>query len=865
MIIDWLAREGWIIVSWWLYVTLAGIAVMPLIMRLLHGLPDKGYTLARAIGLLIVGFVFWILGVFGFLQNNPGSMVFAWLIVLIIAWIGYFNLPGERPAWQTWWHENRSVIVIGELLFIVLLIGWALFRAHHPNLTGTEKPMELAFMSAVQRSESFPPNDPWMSGYAISYYHFGYILSASLATLSGISTSVGFNMTIALLFALTGLTAYGVGYNLVRSKHQMQGNAPSASRFGAISSGLLTMVFVIFMGNFQLPLIELPYQSGMGSPAYFEFWDAQDRTTPNPQSFSPDQTLNVAGLQILDPAYWNFWWWFRASRVINDRHLPTLDASGELSARAVGANVIDEFPQFSFLLADVHPHVLALPFAVMTIGLALNLLLVGTPPTLPQTIFYGITVGGLMFLNMWDGPIYLVVLVGADGLRRLINNQGYNLKINDWTGLGLFFAAIIGVVVIAYFMFFISFRSQASGLIPNVEFPTLFRQYFIMFGPFVLLLAPYLGYEIWRGRHQMNWKLGIRVILALLLGLISFLVVLFIAGAILSTVRQSVLGYIDAGGGFGVVLSLALIKRLTHGLTTVILSAVLVIVVARLFVRQDTTSTVPYSLGTAFALFIIACGAGLTLVPEFVYLRDNFGVRINTIFKFYYQAWVMFAIGSAYAVHTILANTSKGLTPLRLAYSVLLMATVFAGSLYPIFGIQNRALYESGRGTTINASPLTLDGGATLATESDYQAIQCLGDIVGDDDTVVVEAVGPAYRHQYGRVGVLTGIPIVLGWEGHQRQWRGNTYNAIAGGRRADIETLYNDLRWDVAASIIMKYDIDYIFYGSTERYGTGEQEPFNAAGEDKFRENLETVCEFGDSLFYQVTPRALQLAGVNP
>ncbi|MEO0561733.1 MAG: DUF2298 domain-containing protein, partial [Chloroflexota bacterium] len=192
MILDWLAREGWIIASWWALVTLAGVAAMPLCARLLGALPDKGYTLARTVGLLIVGYVFWALGIMGFLRNNPSSAVFAWVIVIIGGWIAYYALPGERPRWAEWWRENRQVVIVGEVLFIVLLVSWALVRAHNPESFTTEKPMELAFMSAVQRSETLPPNDPWMAGYPISYYHFGYIMAGTLANLSGVSSSMGF-------------------------------------------------------------------------------------------------------------------------------------------------------------------------------------------------------------------------------------------------------------------------------------------------------------------------------------------------------------------------------------------------------------------------------------------------------------------------------------------------------------------------------------------------------------------------------------------------------------------------------------------------------------------------------------------------
>ena len=104
-------------------------------------------------------------------------------------------------------------------------------------------------------------------------------------------------------------------------------------------------------------------------------------------------------------------------------------------------------------------------------------------------------------------------------------------------------------------------------------------------------------------------------------------------------------------------------------------------------------------------------------------------------------------------------------------------------------------------------------------------------------------------------MGVLAGIPIVLGWEGHQSQWRGATYPQIVGTRRADIEMLYNDLRWEVAQAIIERYSIDYIFYGDTERFGTSEQAAYVPAGEEKFRENLQVVCEVETSLFYRVPP----------
>ncbi|MFZ4815144.1 MAG: DUF2298 domain-containing protein [Phototrophicaceae bacterium] len=842
MILDWLAREGWIVFSWWLWVTLAGLAALPLTVRLLGSLPDKGVTLARALGMMFVAFVYWTLGVLGFISNSAGNIGLAWLIVVILAWVGYRYLPGEAPRWRDLWGENRATILTAELLFIVMLFGWALFRAYHPSLVATEKPMELAFMSAIQRSESFPPNDPWMSGYSISYYYFGYVMSAMLATLSGINSAVGFNVTIALLFALTGLNTFGVVANLVRAVGRQS---------AAIPVGLLGVFFVGVMGNLQVPLIEVPYQSGTASAEYLEYWDVQDRYVPESRLLAEDERLNVLGMTVRDPARWEFWWWFRASRVINDRNLPR-PIAGELNLQSppVGANVIDEFPMFSFLLADVHPHVLALPFAVMSVGVALSIVLSLRAPSAAQLAFYGFAMGGMMFLNAWDGPIYIVVLIAAEGLRRLIPNAGRFTR-RDWGMLALFALSVVGMAFFFYLPYFVGFRSQASGVIPNLQFPTRFTQIFVMFGAFVLILALYLIHEAWEARRVMHWERGLWLTGGLFALLFSVILVVITATAF-SPALQMILS--QQVGEFGEAVRLIFAKRLSHSVTALVLFIALWIVVARLLARLKTDQG-SYSPSTGFALLLVGCGVGLILVPEFIYLRDNFGVRINTIFKFYYQAWVLLGIASAFGVYRLLTAHIS----VRLVTGVVLLVVVGLGGLYPILGTYNRTQIESGRATAFEPQPLTLDGGRSLVTENDYNAIQCLAQTVQGDDVVIAEAIGGAYRNQFGRVAVLTGLPIVLGWENHERQWRGETYSLIAGTRRTDVETLYNDLRWDVAREIIQRYSIDYIFYGATERYGTGEQPAFAAAGEDKFRENLTVICPFGDSLFYQVTPQSLE------
>lgn len=859
MVFEWLAREGWIIVSWWLLVAAAGAAALPLCARLLGGLPDRGYTLARAAGLLLVGYVYWLLGSLGFLRNDTGGILLSWLIVLILGLLLYFS--GQRLDLRAWWHENRSVVISAELLFALLFIGWITVRAYQNGLSATEKPMDLMFISGILRGQTFPPPDPWLSGYSISYYYFGYLIAAMLSLASGVSGPVGYNAFIALLFALTGLTVFGVVYNLVRSRRMtipayQETEPPRPNRRAAILSGLLGMVMVILMGNLQFLLIELPYQTRIAPEAYLSFMGNEERDVyPEREQARaagvPDDQPVTLQPKPLDPNVWDGWWWFRASRTLRDYNV---DGS-------TGTTPINEFPQFSFLLADSHPHVMALPFVALALGAALNLLLTWRSPTRSETLFYALIIGGLIFLNTWDGPVYLAVLVGMDVLRRYLRGHG-RLFIPDWIGVAVFGLAVGVMAVIYYLPFLVSFRSQASGFVPNLLTPTLPQHYFIMFGAFILILAFYLIYEVRSATVRPNWVIGGAASVYILLGLIGFVLILVGLAAIVPQLRAGILQFVDQYGGWGAVLPVVASRRIQALLTTLLLLAAIWVIVARLFPRVNPLVdddrpevVVGYPVASGYALVLIGAGVGLTLIPEFFFLRDNFGVRINTIFKFYYQAWLLFSIASAWAVYAILSSSSKRrIGPVfRASFATMTTVLILVGLLYPIFGIRTRTQVEFAARTPDGG--LTLDGGSTLIGGDDYASIQCFGEKVESGDVVVVEALGGAYNIPYptGRVPGITGVPIVLGWRNHQGQWRGSTYNEVVGTREPDIETLYKDLRWDVVVPIVQRYGIDYIFYGFSER------QTYGSVGEEKFMEALEPVCQRGNSVFYRVTDTALQ------
>lgn len=809
--------------GWYVAVSALGWLAWPLAFRLLPGLPDRGYTLSRALGLLLVGYLYWLLGVLGFLQNTVGGILLAILIVLGAAlWVGTSH--PDRAGLADWLRENRRVVLTAEVLFFVAFAGWAFVRAYNPEILGTEKPMELAFLNGVRRSPALPPNDPWLSGFAISYYYFGYVIIVMLAKLTGVATSVAFNLGIALLFALTLLGSYGLVYNLVAA-HRAHVEPGSEANRGAFSA-LLGPLIIGVMGNLG-GVLEFLRALGAFGARFWVWLDIVDLSEP-------------AGQLLMPPSTWRHWWWWRASRVIHDR-----DAAGV----STGLQPIDEFPQFSFLLGDMHPHVLALPFVLLALALAFNLLAERTPQrgrfAWAQMALITLCFGGLAFLNTWDLPIYLFVLIGALVVRR-VRLRGYfdpvDLVLPVSRGATL---ALLGGL--AYLPWYISFSSQAAGILPNAIFATRLHQFLVMFGPMLVVIAWFVLDEAIRRRARADWGSGAIIGGGVLLSLIVLAAALsFVAVRADPDVRA----FAVASAGLPIegqtanalqtlvpqAVRTILMHRLAHPLTPLLLTGLIVLALAALLPRplnvDESAGQTPQrpasSAAVGFALVLIVTGALLTLGPEFLYLRDNFGQRLNTIFKFYYAAWILWGVAAAFAAHVLLARLRM---LARAAFAVVLAVLVLAGLIYPALAIPAKAGgFTRGPGQP----PPTLDGIDFIRRQypGDHAGIEWLAANAAPD-AVVLEAVGGAYSY-FGRVSSATGVPTVIGWANHQRQWRGARYAALAGTREQDAQEIYDTPSIERARELLARYGVTYVFVGSLEQ-SPGYASPAGLAKFDRF------------------------------
>jgi uncharacterized membrane protein len=249
------------------------------------------------------------------------------------------------------------------------------------------------------------------------------------------------------------------------------------------------------------------------------------------------------------------------------------------------------------------------------------------------------------------------------------------------------------------------------------------------------------------------------------------------------------------------------------------------------FVVEDSITR-----SSSFVTLLILLAGLLVLAPEFVYIRDNFGSRMNTIFKFYYQGWEMWSLAAAFGVAVMVQEIRRAWA---WVYAVMLTIILVMALAYPVFGLLTK---------TNNFKPYygwTLDGAVQFEHDypADTLAVQWLETAPSG---VIAEAVGQYYAsyQDFAHISTYSGLPTVMGWGGHESQWRG--YFDDLKTRTEDIRLLYETSSWDEARAILEKYNIHYIYIGTLERNTY-------RINETKFQKNLQAVYQSGGVVIYAV------------
>ena len=816
-------------IIWLLAIEIAALAVTPLTMLLFRRLPDRGYLLSKPLGLLLLAYPVWLLVSLKLVHFNQGTILLVLAALLIAGGLILYRWGSELEKFIK---ANWKLILFSEALFLAAFFVFWVIRLQNPDLwhpfRGGEKPMDLAYLTAVARSTTLPPYDPWFAGGYINYYYLGQFFTATLLKLTTIQPAIGYNLAVPTFFAFTFAGAFSVAYNLaaIGRRHLRRGpGLRRLPRWSLYMAGLFGALFVAVAGNLD----------GVGQMAQrlseVSSWHL------NTNLPLVDSAVNSVGgiWQVL----------FRGAE------LQSFDFWGP--SRMMPPTIsITEFPNFSFLFADLHAHMMALPFEVLVVGLCAALAVGprGDRNSFQEwgvVVLLALVVGSLRWINSWDYPPYLLMGLASVviGERRLEDGAAAA----SWRII-LKAALLVGLSFIFFQPFLASYLTPVSGLDSTPE-TTPPQQYLAHFGVFAAVIGLWLIYLLAR-----TWRSSVG----------GF------AGLFRSPEDQPAsrrqfarqLWVSVAVGVFGVVvISAAGLASRGHGLLAVLLPAL--VLVTYLAIREFRLQRPDGGL-RLFLLMLVGLGLGLSMGVELVRINGDIQ-RMNTVFKFYLHVWVVYALVASFASwHLLLVlwrptktrSLFGGLLRSvgRVSFAVLLIAAMS----YPVLATSVRI-----DDRFVELSP-TLDGEAFMqvATYNDRDGeINLSEDLAGIEwlrrnvqgTPTIVEGRTDLYRWG-SRISIHTGLPTVLGWDWHQIQQRGELSSQV-GVRAQQVDAFYSDPNVDQALAFLRQYSVEYVIVGKLE------QLYYPAEGLTKFDSGLngalEMVYASADLTIYWVRPSAGQ------
>jgi YYY domain-containing protein len=760
------------VLAFWAAAMLIAALAWPIAAVVLRRLPDAGAGLSFPLGLLLSGYAYFALRVLQVLPVGRGG----YLVVIVLLALASAAVAG-RDRWLrvTWWRAWPG-IVIAAGVFTFAFFGYVSFRSYNSEIGGTEQPMDLMYLNATMHSSEYPPKDPWLSGEHASYYYFGYLQAGVLTSVAGVPASSGYNLSLAYTFAAAAAGIASLAYALARWLLGSRGKT------WAMAAGGLAVALLLFVGSLS---------------AVFEWAAAHDsynRTTYD--AFGVEWLIPCDAAHTTDcftgpvnprTTHWyptEFWFWWRGSRVI--------------------PNTITEFPFFSFLLGDLHPHVMSIPLILLVLGVSaatwrgrsrLNWDTHRHNPA--NAALLAILLGALAFQNAWDVITFTLVLSAAVFARNWRRGPPWQALLTTGAYVGIPAVAALAL----YSPWALTFSSQAQGLKPYEGAGTRPPHLLLQFGPLLLcgLLIAGIAYRHARRSEALNIALATAWV-----PLIPFLLWILYAGSMghLSTAVDA-----RTAGGF-VTLGIYAAVLWLLCFSTVTLSA-----------RRDAAA-LPAALAALAVLLLY--GSELFLIKDVFFGSVP---RLNTIFKLSYQAWILLSLAGGVSLAIALRELRSrwSLAPA----AVPIAALTSLGFVYPVLAAYNRTEDFS---LTTNIDGLA----AVQRADPEEYALARWVSANTPDDAVLLEATGRRWSSSSGapaltdpgtdygdggRISGRTGRSTPIGWYFHEIQWRGdNAANRTRFVHRQDeVDAAYYSGDPERVIGVMKEFGAQYLVVGQVE------------------------------------------------
>ncbi len=746
------------------YVALLIVAATGLVPAalLFDRLESRGAFLARPLALAWAALATWLLVRLTPFTYGTVVVVLAFaLLVTLSVWVGW-----RRPALVADLVARWRRIAVAEVLFLLLFVLIVALRAQTPDAVNTEKPADLMLLVAVHRAEEFPPPDPWLSGERISYYHLSHVQMDAVGRLSGNPPEVTFNLATATAGAAAGVAVLGLALDALALSAVRR-------RRSLVLGGAVALGGLLLAAPLVGP-VQILAANGVGGEGTWGWLGVENV----PVAAEAERLVPTA-----------FWWWWSTTRVLG--------------------GVISEYPAFSILLGDPHPHLLAVPLGVAALTLAVQVLQGGEPLTwrrwLRQPERWLLTsalFSALVMTNSWD-----VISFGAIWALA----AWWAACRTGWPALLAGFIAARWAMVPAALSLLLAWPFLQSldpaplGVAP-VEGVASDPRWFLVWLP--VLLPSLAALLLLRPNLRPHLRRGLPVVL----GVAVLPVALWAA-------------WLVGRGQAGEVLARS------WGWP-----ALLLLVAGVALAALASTAAEARDRATATGLWLLGAAGALLLATELIHVDDAFAGRLNTAFKFWYHAWVVLAVAGGVLAGRAADRWERRPTaaPVRegheggegarvgtrggnRAAGVAVMVGVAAClSLWLVTMLTPAAMAVSrsreGQERGLNAIAYLQSYDPALA-----ETVAWARTHLDPEEHVLVQSTGEAYSTG-NRLSAASGIPTLLGWSGHERQWRGEIAEPA---RREALARLYDGTGVE-ARDAARQWGVTHVYVGREERSAYG-------------------------------------------
>lgn len=818
--------QRWLL--WTMTLLLIALPTLPLAAKIFKHFPKIVYPFSMALGLLLLSFSSWTLSYLHILPFQAWSLLLILIGIALASWIKAKNRQLLSEIFSD--PGNLTVNIVFANLFVLALAAWTYVRGLMPHVDGLEKFMDYGFMMTMMRSDWLPAKDMWLAGESINYYYFGQFVYTALSKLTGIVPRYSYNLSMASTLAYMFMLSAAIGWMLFErlSEHFRQKSFFMKGLHWLAS--LASAFFVSIAGNSH------------------SFFYAGDGIGKSFLRWLQDRAIDVGQID----------------------HFFFAD-----STRYIGYNpdvpdkTIHEFPYYSFLVSDLHAHVVNTVFVLLLLGILIayytrkreNFILashIGTKFNLqeaflhtkevtkrlflnPTLLLSGLLLAVFMMCNFWDFAIYLVVILFVLFSKNVCDED-------DWgraAGLGQFAIVILGI--------FLPFLFIEHALLALVS-------YFITVA---------IAYNLFLYKRNAFSRTGLQLSLVFFLAHLLSLPFNLRFEAISKTIKLT--SYQSSPQQLFILWGPHIIVAILFSLYLLLRRA-----------KKDDIKQASFinRMGGSWLIILLSIsGIGLILAAEIIYVRDIYEAyyaRANTMFKFTYQAFILLSLVLAQGLPVMLAQFISLLTKKRtenekilkkavytafsIAFAIILLGLSLMPAYYPFVAttawVPDPKTSEwkglDGKQWMDEAS----DAYGNIGGEShfydltaDAAAIDWFNEEVQGQPTII-EAAGLSYTH-LNRISAYTGLPTVLGWETHEWLWRTSkdtphAYAELVFPKQEDVRVVYTWSDPERAKSVLRENKVEYIIIGQLEqlRYPDIDLDQLASLGETVFHQGLMRIVK---------------------